>query len=191
VFDSGDFVQRLARVEGIFERTSTDRLDETGAFLGICFRPRERVQLRLWRDLLAPARRRPASADARGIHAVTPAAAPDRASSIRRDARCVGRAGVRGGGGRVLRRPAIWTRFQMVTTNGSDEPMGDPTLPTDFAITPSRPSLAAQDRGDGFDLVGAAAPQSVLCVRAAGEKQRIITIAAMNPAFDVFHVRIG
>jgi hypothetical protein len=35
--EPADFVRRLARVEGIFERTSSDRLDETGAFRGICF----------------------------------------------------------------------------------------------------------------------------------------------------------
>jgi hypothetical protein len=36
-FESGDFVLWLARVEGLFNRTSSDRVDETGAFLVVCF----------------------------------------------------------------------------------------------------------------------------------------------------------
>jgi hypothetical protein len=76
----------------------------------------------------------------------------------------------------------------MVTASGGDEPVRDPTLPSDLAITPPRPLLAAQERCDGFDLVGAAAGQPVLRVRATSEQQRIIAIAGMDPAFDFFHV---
>jgi hypothetical protein len=82
----------------------------------------------------------------------------------------------------------IWKRFQMFTADRGDEWMGDPALPGDLAITPSRPSLAADERRDGFHLVRAAARQSVLRVRAAGKEKCVVAVAGVNLAFDIFDV---
>jgi hypothetical protein len=61
-------------------------------------------------------------------------------------------------------------------------------LPGDFAITPPRPLIAAEESRDGLQLIRAASRESVLCVRAAGEKKRIITISRVNLAFYIFDV---
>jgi hypothetical protein len=126
----------------------------------------------------------PASAYARRGQFVTLTAAPDGASSDR--CRGVGRRGSLRCG--LLLGAGIWKRCQMFTANCGDVGMRNRALPSDLAITPSGPSLAAEECRDCPQLVRASPPQPVLRVRAAGEEKRVVTIAGVNLTFDVLGV---